>query len=344
MTVDAVANEPQFVDHLAPVWLALPAAVRGSFIVDPPLVEHARAKGITDPVAQAPLAISRGGRIAPNVGVDRPALVASYGDVKEARRFGYGPLAFIEHGAGQSYGPSNPASGSYAGGMDRSDNELIMVPNAACAETWRAAYPDARVEVVGCPRLDGLPRRVQGPGPTVALSFHGPWPPTPYGGNAWTDFQAVVPLVAERFTTIGHAHPGQGWGGKMARTYERLGIPFVADFDDVCRRADVYVCDNSSTIPEFASTGRPVVLLNARHWHRKGSVGGRFWDWAHLGINVGPDDDLVMAIEEALSDPPELRAAREDALGIVYQPRTGGAALAAAAVVSWLRSRQAVAA
>lgn len=343
MPIDAVANESQFVDHLAPVWLALPPELRGAFIVDPPLLERARAKGI-EAVAQAPLQISRGARIAPNVGAARPALVASYGDVKEARRFGYGPLAFMEHGAGQSYGPSNPASGSYAGGLDRSDNELILAPNATCADTWRQAYPGARVEVVGCPRLDGLPRRVPGPGPVVAFSFHGPWPPAAYGGNAWTDYLPVMPRIRDRFDVIGHAHPGQGWGGKMARSYQRLGIPFVADFDDVCRQADVYVCDNSSTLPEFASTGRPVVLLNARHWHRKGGIGGRFWDWAHLGINVWPGDDLVAAVEEALADAPERQAGREDALNLVYQPRAGGAAIAAAAITDWLGTNVEVAA
>jgi hypothetical protein len=343
LVIDVVANERQFIDHLAPVWHALPGGVRGTFVVDPPLIDHARTRGI-EAEPRAPLALHRGGSIAPNVGADRPALVASYGDIKEARRFGYGPLAFIEHGAGQSYGSFNPASGSYAGGLDRADNELILVPNAACARTWQEAYPDARVEVVGCPRLDGLPRRVPGPGPVVALSFHGPWPSAPYGGNAWADFSPVIDRVRDRFTTIGHAHPGQGWGEKMARTYAKRGIPFVEDFDDVCRQADVYVCDNSSTLPEFASTGRPVVLLNARHWHRKGGVGGRFWDWAHLGVNVDRPEDLLDGIAEALADAPERQAAREDALGLVYGVREGGAALAATAIVSWLRGRVEVAA
>jgi UDP-N-acetylglucosamine:LPS N-acetylglucosamine transferase len=154
----------------------------------------------------------------------------------------------------------------------------------------------------------------------------------------------MLSLLVQRFTTIGHAHPKGDWPRRMERQYSRTDIPFVEDFDDVCRQADVYVCDNSSTIPEFASTGRPVVLLNARHWHRQGGVGGRFWDWAHIGVNVDRPEHLIAGIEEALADAPERQAAREDALGIVYGVRSGGAELAADAIMSWLRSRQAVAA
>lgn len=338
--LDALALEPQFLDHLAPVWLALPSSVRGTFLVAPELVERARTGGIEAVAQDRPPHLVH---MPPPRHDGPPLLTASYGDIKEGRRLGYGPFAFLEHGAGQTYPGPN---GSYAGGPDRADNELILVPSEACATSWRASYPSARVEVVGCPRLDGLPRRVPGPGPVVALSFHWPAPLSisGYAGTALGDYQPILLAVAERFTAIGHAHPKGDWPRQMERIYSRVGIPFVAEFDDVCRQADVYVCDNSSTLPEFASTGRPVVLLNAKHWHRKGSVGGRFWDWAHLGVNVDRPQDLIAGIEEALADSPERQAAREDALGIVYQPRSGGAALAAAAITSWLGTKAEVAA
>src|SRR5690349_18098515 len=44
--LDALAFERQFVDHLAPLWRALPEAVRGRFLVDPALVDHAMKRGI----------------------------------------------------------------------------------------------------------------------------------------------------------------------------------------------------------------------------------------------------------------------------------------------------------
>ncbi len=344
MTIDAIACEPQFLDHLAPVWLALPESVRGRFLVDPSLVDRARAKGI-EPESFDVDYLRRTPQHPPRTD-GMPALVASIGDVKVGRRLGYGPFAFIEHGAGQSYGGGSLNHSSYAGGPDRDDHELVMVPSEACAATWRRAYPNTRIAVVGCPKLDSLPRREGGGPQTVALSFHWPAPLaiSGYAGTALGDYLSALPAVAKAYNVIGHAHPKGDWPGRMQRQYARAGIPFVADFDDVCRQADVYVCDNSSTIPEFASTSRPVVLLNAAHWQRQGSVGGRFWDWAHIGINVTPKDDLVAAIAEALEDAPERQVAREDALNLVYQPRTNGAAYAATAILDWLATKQDVAA
>lgn len=332
--LDALAYEPHFVDHLAPVWRALPESVRGTFYVDPPLLERASRRGIAAVGRERPTHEAR----YPLPRVDGPpALVASYGDVKEGRRFGYGPFAYIEHGAGQAYG--NNRNGSYAGGPDRHDNTLIMVPNEECAERWRAAYRSARVEVVGSPRLDDLPGREgdRSP-PTVALSFHWPAPLSisGYAGTAVGDYLVQLPALTEAYHVIGHCHPKGDWPRQMRRTYARYGIEFVEEFDDVCRRADVYVCDNSSTIFEFASTGRPVVLLNGRYWTTRASYGLRFWSAAHVGVNVWPDQSVVDAVSTALVDDDETRAKRDDALDHVYEPRRGGSRLAADAIVDWL--------
>lgn len=331
--MDALAFEPQFLDHLAPVWLACPASARGQFLVDPSLVERARSKGIEAVAQPRPPHVPA----MPKPRHDGPpALVASYGDIKEARRLGYGPFAFLEHGAGQTYPGKN---GSYSGGPDRADNELILVPSETVADMWRKAYPAARVAVVGCPKLDSLPRREGDATPTVALSFHWPAPLSisGYAGTAVGEYAPLFGEVAKRWRTIGHAHPKGDWPKRMQRYYGRAGIPFVAEFEDVCRQADVYVCDNSSTIPEFASTGRPVVLLNARHWSRKGNIGGRFWDWAHIGINVNRPDELLDAIKNALDD--RWHGPREDALSLVYGLRTNGAAAAATAIGDWLATK-----
>jgi UDP-N-acetylglucosamine:LPS N-acetylglucosamine transferase len=98
----------------------------------------------------------------------------------------------------------------------------------------------------------------------------------------------------------------------------------------------VYVCDNSSTIYEFAATGRPVVVLNGPHYRRDVHHGLRFWDAADVGIQVDHPRDLPDAIEEALRDPEPRRRAREAALGIVYAHRTGAAQRAAAALTDWM--------
>lgn len=349
--MDALAFEVQFLEHLAPVWRALPEAVRGRFLVEPSLVGRARAMGI-EAVAQ-PRPPHDVAYPAPRHD-GPPALVASYGDTKEARRLGYGPFAFLEHGIGQSYGKvGSGANGSYSGGRDRADNELFLVPGPDPADKWRRAYPRARVEEVGSPRLDLLPARVPGPGPVVAVSFHWPAPISisGYAGTAAGEFGPVLGDLAKRYTVIGHEHPNWtqrngGFAGAPSRHwYPRASIEFVPSFDDVCRRADVYVADNTSTLYEFAATGRPVVLLNARAWSRKGpELGLRFWSAAHVGINVDVPARLADAVERALEDPPEERRAREHALSLVYTHRTGAAERAAAAIVGWLGSRQDIAA
>ncbi len=329
--MDALAFEPQFLDHLAPVWHAL--GQPGTFLVDPSLVERARAKGIAAVAQPRP----RHEVAYPPPRFDGPeALVASYGDIKEARRLGYGPFAFLEHGAGQTY--DGQPNGSYSGGPDRADNGLILVPHQRVGDIWQRAYPNARIAVVGCPKLDSLPLRDGGGPPTVAISFHwrAPLSVSGYAGNALGDFLPILPELAKRYEVIGHAHPKGDWPDQLQRLYQRAGIRFVREFEDVCRQADVYVCDNSSTIFEFAATGRPVVLLNAKVWSRKHDIGLRFWDAADVGINVWPQDDLFTAIDEALADPPERQIAREAALAKVYGLRTNGAAAAATAINDWL--------
>lgn len=347
MRLDAIGAEPQFIAHLAPVWMALPHTVRGRFLVDLPLLEYAQSKGIA-PTPFDAMALRNTPQVPP-VRDGMPCLVASVGDIKLGRRLGYGPFAYLEHGAGQSYESRSDAMASYAGGPDREDNELFLVPNEYSGSRWRKAYPSARVEVVGSPRLDDLPRRdlARWPKETVAITFH--WPGLagiPYSGNALGDFHPVLPALAKAYNVIGHAHPKGDWPERMERLYQRAGIPFVRDFDDVCRQADLLIADNTSVLFEFAATGRPVVVMNASHWHKGHGPGLRFWDAAGVGINVDRPEWLIPTIEASFGDPiTQDIERREAALRFVYQPSmTGGAKRAAQAVIAWIEAHQAVAA
>ena len=76
----------------------------------------------------------------------------------------------------------------------------------------------------------------------------------------WYKHELVKLAQSTDIKVLGHQHPNRRDIGEW---YRRHGIEFTADFDEVLRRADVYACDNSSTLYEFASTGRPVVVLNA---------------------------------------------------------------------------------
>jgi hypothetical protein len=261
------------------------------------------------------------------------ALVASYGGLRRARRQGFQRIVLAQHGAGQSYGGDRRRSAhpSYPGGSDNADVGLFLVPNEHAAGRWRRAYPRTPVAVVGCPKLDTLPKRSGTGGPVVAVSFHFDLSLLAETRSARMHFTSALPGLARSYRLIGHSHPRLD----LSQFYRRMGIEYVRDFDEVCRRADVYVCDNSSTLFEFAATGRPVVVLNEPHYRRDVEHGLRFWDAADVGIQVDSPHDLAPAIRLALDDGPEQRARREAALSLVYAYRTGGAKRAAEAIMGW---------
>lgn len=316
MPIDCYAGEGHFADHLLPVYEALDDP--GDFIVSAPMMLKGPSpwRGATHDATD------------PN----RPVLVASYGDVKRARKQGRKRIAFMEHGAGQSYGTGH---GSYAGGRDRDDVSLFLMPNAYSAALWRKAYPDAQVVVVGCPKLDTLPKRGSGP-PTIAIGFHWDCYLVPETISAFSHFRHVLPDLAKAYNLIGHGHPRAIAGPpSLERRYRRLQIPLVRDFADVCRQADLFICDNSSALFEFAATGRPVVVLNQPLYRRDVHHGLRFWDAANVGVQVDHPRDLIASVAKALQDAPQQRKARERALSIVYTHRTGAAQRAAEALATW---------
>lgn len=319
--IDFLAGEGHFEDHLRPIWEALPPALRGRFLAGRALeaaVEGGDEVGTT--------------------------LVASHGDLKRARILRASSIAYLEHGAGQSYGgdPGSARHASYAGGEDHEDVGLFLVPGPHPASRWRAAYPDARVEMVGCPRLDRIPRyEPDGGDPLVVLSFH-------YHAMAGCDesnglfrwYRAAIPVLAKRFRIAGHAHPR--WATRVRPWFRRAGVPFIDRFDDVLRTAAVYAVDNSSTLFEFAAVGRQVVVLNGPLYRRGVDHGLRFWSASHVGVNADPKT-IGLAIELALADRDEDRQAREHALSLVYAHRSGAAPRAAGALIDWARERRAAA-
>jgi hypothetical protein len=304
MTIDLIATQQNYMTHLWPVWNALPQ--QGTYRT------HHGQNATSDAV-----------------------LVAGYRDVAFAKLWGYRRVALLEHGIGQSYGHGHP---SYPGGEGRGDIGLFLSPNETAARLDRAAYPNARVEIVGDPHIDFLPRRVPDGLITVAVSFH--WSGSrevPELQSAQKHYEAALPALGRAFNVIGHSHPNKD----LTQLYEGLGWEYVRDFDEVCRRADVYVCDNSSTIFEFASTGRPVVLLNDPRYRLEVEHGLRFWSAAMVGENVWEPEELLPAVEWVLTYPPPFR---EEALDRVYQPRTNGTAYAVTAILDWLAQTQEVAA
>ncbi len=313
--IDALAGESHFEDHIRPIWEALPDEMRGTF--------YRRSFALRD---------------GPN-----PVLTASAGDMKRAKARGR-RVALMEHGCGQSFGgdPRSDKFASYAGNAGRDGVGLFLHPGQHPAARDRKRYPGSRIEVIGCPKLDSLPRKARdGHPPVVAVSFHWKCTLVPETDNAWDAFKGQVEQLAKRYEVIGHGHPRIIH--RLKSFYHRMGIETVGAFPDVCARADVYVNDASSTLFEFASTGRPVVVLNPKKYRRTIEHGLRFWDAASVGVNVEERDDLTEAVAQALEDAPEQRQARNDALDLVYAYRSGGAQRAVDALVDWA-GEQAVAA
>jgi hypothetical protein len=316
--VDFLATEPQFLDHLLPIWRALSMDSRGELVMPSFLAPYYRRRGLR-----------RGSRP-----TGAAMLVASWGDHKKARKMGARRIARIEHGIGQSFGTGHP---SYAGGMHCEDVELFLVPNEYSARLWGDAYPNAQVAIVGCPKLDALPAYAPTDPPTVAVSFHWKGQTVPEAGSAFADFAAAVLDLRDRdYRVVMHCHPKVQ--AEIRRWAARNRLPFVADFDEVLRTAALYACDGVSTLYEFAATGRPVVVLNAAAYRPHVSHGLRFWDAADVGVQVNPHDELAAAIDLALQDRPIQQRNRERALRMVYGHRTGAAKRTAKVLTRWAKA------
>lgn len=306
---------PHYVDHLAPIWKALDVEAEW-WTRSRPIAAYCEARGIPAQFGNTPRA-------------ERIWVVASHVDLRMRRP----PVVFVEHGAGQTYVDGGAAgNGGWAGGIGRDNVALFLCPSEKTAALNSGAYPNARSVCVGSPRLDELCSLERQRGPTtVAFSFHYDCKLTDETRWAFPHFHEIIANLARRsrsFEILGHAHPrsahtlGNWWRG--------IGVEFTDDFAEVCRRADLYVCDNSSTIFEFAALGRPVVLLNAPGYRRDVEHGLRFWSESDVGINVDDPNELPYAIKRALRDPSYVARRRAAAVDRVYDRLDGHAAQRAA--------------
>ena len=325
--VDFRAEAPHFMDHLVPIWRALPPETRGICVVPKRMLQHAHGLKVNafayrNDNEALEILKQRSGYI----------VTAGFGDFTKAALTGR-PQILCEHGAGQSY--SNRQT-SYAGGLGRGRAALFLCPNQQSADRNKQYYPHIPTAVIGCPKLDEWHRRPlkpRGNPPVVAISFHWNCQIAPEACGSWEYYRDVIPQLAqdERWQLLGHAHP------RIMNTirpeYEKLDIPVVERFDEVLEKADLYVVDNSSTLFEFASLDRPVVVLNAPWYRRWIKHGLRFWDCADVGFQCDRPEDLTETIARALQDPPEQKQRRREVMGWVYPVKSGEAAQTAAKAV-----------
>lgn len=251
---NVLATEPQYVQHLRPVFERL--VPRGTFW------------------SAAPSKLTG------------PLLVGSAKDYAIARRHRVETVVLMEHGTGQSYAGDRRLDHhpSYAGGAGYDRAAAILAPNGYSAARWRASYPSIPVHIIGATRL--LPEP-SGP-PLLVVSFH--WSGAiPEQRNAVGHYRRG--LASLGVPVAGHAHPR--FASSARRMFEKVGIPFIADIEEVARRATVYAVDNSSTLWELGLS-RPVIALNAPWYRREVRHGLRFWSHVPLSVD-GPDELAALA-------------------------------------------------
>lgn len=325
-SVDAYASREHYADHLAPVAAAL--RQRG-VTVDEWAGRGGAAWGTH---------LSRGA--ARGLPRDRAVLVASASD---AHRFRGRRVIYLEHGAGQSYGPGIPG---YSGGPGLDHVALFLAPNDTTADRWRAEYR-APVAVVGCPKLDRWHAPGCGPDwsapcvsarhsadrpPEIAITFHWDCRVAPEARSALPHYSAHLGWLAawardRGIVLYGHAHP-RIWA-RAASVYRHHGIATMRTAAGVLDQCELLIGDNTSLLYEFASLDRPVVVMNAPWYRRDVEHGLRFW--SHIpGIQVDDAAMLPPAIAGSIRDPSFGRALRRRATRRVYAAADGHAAARAA--------------
>lgn len=269
---------------------------------------------------------------------ENPVLVCSYGDIARAARRSSRKIVHMEHGTGHAFGTAPYPNGA-RGRRDQVD--LFLAPNEYTARLIRSVRR-TRVEVIGTPKMDDwvspiphstfFDRR-----PVIAIAFH--WGDRhsrpPESGSAWEHYKEILPALRDRYHLIGHGHPLAT--EEFQQQFERLEIEWVPDFQEVLRRADLYINDLSSTLYEFLLTGKPVVVLNAPWFRREMHWGIRFWDYSGVGINVWDPANLFDAIDRTIAQCGTIRLAERHQAIVDLYPFPGNSAQRAADVLSqWM--------
>jgi hypothetical protein len=325
MTVDFLASQSQYIDHMLPIWKELPDEYRGQFQVTASLFGYLAERGFH------PEPIDRRDRR------NCPVLVSALSDLSKvvsSRR----KIVFMEHGIGIT--PSRGAG--YAGGGGPRDHvDMFLAPNEYIRTKTAAKRPGVAQVVIGTPKMDYLakkPQVQQGNPPTVAISFH--WDGSglsPEAGNAFDHYKSTLPFLNKcSFYLLGHAHPRIF--GTMESNFSRMGIASEPDFDKVMDIADLYIVDTSSTLYEFCLTGKPVIILNCPAYRKDVSWGIRFWEYTDIGPQVEKPVDLRATIEMMLENGGELyKPARDKMIADLYPHFGNSAKIAAQALIDFAK-------
>jgi hypothetical protein len=307
MVIHRLATYQHYQRHIDPIWAALPDDMRGEVI------------GYRRPYLWR---------------IPKHDIVLIAGAVDIDYEWGC-PQVYVEHGSGQSYVDARAKSRPYYPGGPHPPNVIGYIsPNERVAASWgRPAV------AVGCPPLDDLAQDAPGIAlrRTVAMMFH--WDAgqvCPEAGTALEHYIDDLPMIVHWATDhgcefIGHAHPRDVNAPGM---WDRLGVEYVDDIDEVLQRASCVIADNSSVLTEAMALDIPVVFMNAPWYRRDVHHGGRFWDWPRGGVMVDNADQLVRLNPSSLASDTAMSRRREEVVAEVYSVPVGGGGARLAA--GWL--------
>lgn len=235
-------------------------------------------------------------------------VVSSYGNLKllSHTTMPKVPFILIEHGAGQTYITD---AASWSRGVSEYDTRVkaFLGTNKYCVDAYQHHHPDIPCYVCGCSKLDDVRvDKANLDNPLIVFSWH--WdcskPPETAGGfNYWKN---ALPSLAQKYNIAIHGHPRLQ--PQTEAFASRNNLRFIKNFSDVLAEADIYACDNSSTLFEFAAF-KPVIVLNNPWYRRDVEHGMRFWEFADMGVNCDDTKDLAQCIDTAKTDTYETRRA-----------------------------------
>lgn len=234
---------------------------------------------------------------------DLKILVAKYGSVSSLNAINtrYN-LILMEHGCGQYYDIRHYFWGRQHGLRKFMHSvKYMLCPNECLANKIKKHNPKLKTYITGSPKLDRYTKqKTNNQRPLIVFSWH--WeckviPETTGGFNYW---KGCLIEIGKKYNIALHGHPRIQRDVKIfARDND---IEHIESFDEVLVRADVYACDNSSTLFEFAAIDKPVIVLN-NPWFRKDiEQGMRFWEYADIGVQCDDISDIEEAINKAIED------------------------------------------
>lgn len=334
--VDFFVWSRHYHDHAMPIWKRLPSDKKGNYYISTHL--HNRNEFYLPESKKERVIIYNNLSAAIKDLKCNKRLLVVFGVDKKIFNALNRAFVLISHGVGQTYEENNIYIPYHEKCL------LYILPNRIIENVYKRNYPQVKTFVAGCPKLDYWhthPAKPKEGKPVITISFHFDNNMVPETRTAFPYFkQALEELASQKkWKVLGHGHPRII--DELTPYYQELGIEVVRDFNEVMRRSDLYICDTSSTLYEFASTGRPVVVLNAPWYRRNIEHGIRFWEHADVGINCNNPEELLQKIEEALLDSPEQKKLREKAVKAVYAVSDGTASQKAInAIISLLASKE----